>query len=121
MHNLNRRIYMAIISRRMLAVTLIAGITTGLAGGAGPAAAHAGSARGPVRGGTLRVALPVDAGTLDPRLAQDTSAWAVDSLIFNGLVSITNNLTPVPDLATSWKQVNAKTWVFYLRKGVKFS
>jgi peptide/nickel transport system substrate-binding protein len=112
---------MAIISRRILAVTLIAGFITGPTGGAGPAVAHAGHARGPVRGGTLRVALPVDAGTLDPRLAQDTSAWAVDSLIFNGLVSITNSLTPVPDLATSWKQVNAKTWVFYLRKGVKFS
>lgn len=88
-------------------------------GQAAPARAHAPGA--PVRGGTLRVALPVDAGTLDPRLAQDTSAWAIDSLVFDGLVSITNSLKPVPDLATSWKQLNATTWVFTLRKGVKYS
>ena len=75
----------------------------------------------PLIGQTLNVALPVDAGTLDPRLAQDTSAEAVDSLIFDPLIRLNNNLGYVPTLATSWKQVNPTTWDFFLRKGVTFS
>lgn len=75
----------------------------------------------PTYGGTLNVGIPVDAGTLDPRLAQDTSAAAVDSLVFNGLVSINNQLQAVPGLATSWKQVNPTTWIFNLRQGVYFT
>lgn len=75
----------------------------------------------PVYGGNFGVSVPVDASTLDPRLAQDTTAEAVDSLIFDGLDQINNGLAPVHDLATKWKRVNSKTWIFYLRKGVKFS
>jgi peptide/nickel transport system substrate-binding protein len=84
-------------------------------------AASARASAKPVYGGTLRVSLPVDAGTLDPRLSQDTSALAVDSLVFNGLDYITNSLLPVPDLAVKWKALNSKTWLFYLRHGVTFS
>src|SRR5947209_19443653 len=75
----------------------------------------------PQYGGNFRLSVPVDASTLDPRLAQDTTAQAVDSLIFNGLDQIGNNLAPAHDLATKWKQLNSKTWLFTLRKGVKFS
>lgn len=75
----------------------------------------------PQYGGDFRVSVPVDAGTLDPRLAQDTTAQAIDSLIFDGLDQINNNLSPSHDLATKWKRVNSTTWLFYLRKGVKFS
>ncbi len=89
--------------------------------GSSTAPSSAAASSKPVYGGTFRVALPVDAGTLDPRLSQDTSATAVDSLIFNGLVAINNNLQAVPGLATRWKQVNPTTWDFYLRKGVEFS
>ena len=82
---------------------------------------NASASQKPVYGGTFSIGIPVDAGTLDPRLAQDTSAQAVDSLIFNGLVAINNSLQAVPGLATRWKQVNATTWDFTLRQGVEFS
>lgn len=71
-------------------------------------------------GGTLRVGLDVDAGTGDPRLARDTSAFRLKELIFSGLVYIKPDYTPAPQLAERWENPDPKTWIFYLRKGVKF-
>lgn len=81
------------------------------------AAASQGQAR---RGGTLRVGLDVDADTLDPRLSKNTSGFRVKELVFNGLVAINPDYSPVPDLAEKWDNPDDKTWVFHLRQGVKF-
>lgn len=56
---------------------------------------------------------------LDPGYLTE-SAQVVDN-IFETLVTRDKNEKLVPGLATSWKQVNAKTWEFKLRKGVKFT
>jgi peptide/nickel transport system substrate-binding protein len=72
------------------------------------------------RGGTLRAGLDVDADTLDPRLYKNTSGGRIKELAFNGLVSISPNYTPAPDLAEKWDNPDDKTWVFHLRQGVKF-
>lgn len=69
---------------------------------------------------TLRLGLDVDAGTGDPRLAQDTSAFRLRELLFNGLVYIESDYSPKPDLAESWENPDDQTWVFHLRQGVKF-
>src|SRR5579872_3016611 len=71
-------------------------------------------------GGTLRAGLDVDADTLDPRLTKNTSGYRVKELAFNGLVSISPDYSPAPDLATSWDNPDQKTWVFHLRPGVTF-
>lgn len=71
-------------------------------------------------GGTLRVGLDVDAGTGDPRLARDTSAFRLKELVFNGLVYVKPDYTPAPQLAESWENPDPQTWIFKLRKGVKF-
>ncbi|HED04963.1 MAG TPA: ABC transporter substrate-binding protein [Candidatus Fraserbacteria bacterium] len=68
----------------------------------------------------LRVGTDVDAGTLDPRLEQDTTAYRVTNLIYDGLVQLDAKLQPQPDLAVSWKNPDPKTWIFQLRSGVKF-
>ncbi len=39
---------------------------------------------------------------------------------YEGLTQITNDLRVEPLLATSWEQTDPNTWVFQLRKGVKF-
>jgi peptide/nickel transport system substrate-binding protein len=69
---------------------------------------------------TLRLGLDVDAGTLDPRLAQDTSAFRLRELLYNGLVYIQPDYSPAPDVAESWENPDDQTWVFHLREGVTF-
>lgn len=66
----------------------------------------------------IKVGLDIDAQTMDPRLARDTSSWRAIELVYDGLVRLDNNLTPQPDLAESWDNPNPTTWVFHLRKGV---
>lgn len=51
---------------------------------------------------------------------RDTSAFRLRELVFNGLVYIESDYTPVADLAKSWENPDDKTWVFHLRQGVKF-
>ncbi|HEY1295684.1 MAG TPA: ABC transporter substrate-binding protein, partial [Chloroflexota bacterium] len=72
------------------------------------------------RGGTLRAGLDVDADTLDPRLTKNTSGGRIKEAAFNGLVAISPDYSPVPDLAEKWDNPDDKTWVFHLRQGVKF-
>jgi len=69
---------------------------------------------------TIRVGLDVDAGTLDPRLARDTSAYRVADLIYDGLVRLSPDLKPEPNLAQSWENPDPQTWIFQLREGVAF-
>jgi peptide/nickel transport system substrate-binding protein len=68
----------------------------------------------------IKVGLDVDAGTMDPRLAKDTSAQRVQDLVYDGLIRLDDNLKPVPDLATKWETPNPTTYIFTLRKDVKF-
>lgn len=70
---------------------------------------------------TLVIGADVDAGTLDPRLARDTTAYRVTNLIYSGLVHLTPSLEPVPDLAESWDSPDPRTVIFTLREGLVFS
>ena len=72
------------------------------------------------KGGTLRIGLDVDAGTGDPRLMRDTSAFRLKELVYSGLIYIKPDYTPAPQVAESWENPDPKTWIFKLRKGVKF-
>lgn len=112
------------LRRICLGLALAFGLVAAACGGGGPATGGGGTGGGSEAAGsgasTLRIGLDVDAGTLDPRLAQDTSAYRVANLIFDGLVQLDENLSPVPDLATSWDNPDPTTWIFHLRDGVKF-
>ncbi len=95
--------------KRMALLALVAGvITSTVPAGAAPA------------GGTLRIGIDVDAGTLDPRLANDTTARRVIEQVYDGLIELDASLTPRPALAESWTQVSPTVWVFRLRRGVRF-
>ncbi len=64
---------------------------------------------------TARIGMDVDAAVLDPRIMRDTTAYRVDDLLFDGLVSLDEKSEPKPGLATSWDHPDATTWIFHLR------
>jgi peptide/nickel transport system substrate-binding protein len=61
--------------------------------------------------------MPTD---LDPRIGTDAQSEDIDGLIFDGLVQRDVQMNIVPDLAESWETPNPLTYVFHLRRGVKF-
>lgn len=106
-----------------LAVLLAVALVTSACGGSpGTGASETGGSEGggPVASQTLRVGMDGDAGTLDPRLAQDTTAYRIDNLLYDGLVQLDAKFQPQPDLATSWENPDPKTWIFHLRDDAKF-
>ena len=80
------------------------------------------------RGGTLRLVAHAAAGTLDPQVNYTLEYWQVFQSVYDGLLAFKKvpgaaGLTIVPDLAEAIPQPTdgGKTYVFALRKGVKFS
>jgi peptide/nickel transport system substrate-binding protein len=75
---------------------------------------------GPVDARTLRWASQGDPQTADPYSQNDGLTNQFSQAVHDTLVMRDNALRLVPGLAVSWQQVNATTWRFNLRKGVKF-
>ena len=57
---------------------------------------------------------------LDPRIGNSLGASRFHQLCFNRLVLLDENGLPVPDLAERWERPDETTYVFHLRKGVRF-
>jgi peptide/nickel transport system substrate-binding protein len=57
---------------------------------------------------------------LDPRIGTDAVSQRLDSLIFSSLVELDAQRIPRGDLAEQWEIPDSSTYVFHLRKGVKF-
>ncbi len=75
----------------------------------------------PKYGGVLRIGVMVESVDLDPHILRASSSAAVTVNICEGLTSHGPNYKVVPTLATSWDvSKDRKTYIFNLRKGVKF-
>src|SRR5438105_6191654 len=110
-----------VLAAALLALSACGGGAPSAATSAPPAGATAAATQAAAKtGGVLRVGLDVDAGTADPRLRVDTSADRLRELVYDGLVYIKSDFSPAPMLAESWENPDEKTWIFHLRKGVKF-
>jgi peptide/nickel transport system substrate-binding protein len=78
-------------------------------------------------GGNLRAALTGEPDVLDPATSSIYTGAQVYEGIFSKLIDIDASGKFVPDLATTWTQVDAKTWKFTLvtdatfHDGVKFT
>ncbi len=69
---------------------------------------------------TLTFANTTDISSMDPRNANSTAMATILSYLYNGLLTTDENGNVIPDLAESYKQVDATTWEFTLKKGVTF-
>lgn len=69
---------------------------------------------------TLTLAFETDPLALDPRFGVDEYSEHVYQLVCNGLVQKDQHAAIIPDLAERWETPDEKTYLFYLRKGVKF-
>jgi len=57
---------------------------------------------------------------LDPRVGTDAWSQHLHDLIFSSLVAHDANMNIVPDLAAAWETPDPTTYIFHLRRGVKF-
>lgn len=74
----------------------------------------------PAAGKTLRWASQGDPQTADPYSQNEGLTNMFSQAVHDTLVMRDNALRLVPGLAVSWEQINATTWRFNLRRGVKF-
>jgi peptide/nickel transport system substrate-binding protein len=70
--------------------------------------------------GTLDFLIEAMPGNLDPRVGTDAWSQDIDGLLFDSLVTTNGQMEIVPDLAQSWEIPDPRTYVFHLRRGVKF-
>ena len=69
---------------------------------------------------TLTIGVDQEAIGLDPHIVTAFSSHRRIDLLYNKLVRHDEDLKIVPDLAESWEIPNNTTYIFNLRKGVKF-
>jgi peptide/nickel transport system substrate-binding protein len=74
----------------------------------------------PVQSTTLTIGVSQEAVGLDPHIVTAFSSMRRLDLLYNRLVRLDDTMNVVPDLAESWEIPDATTYVFHLRKGVKF-
>jgi len=74
----------------------------------------------PVAAKTLRWASQGDPQTADPYSQNEGLTNMFSQSVHDTLVMRDNALRLVPGLAVSWQQINASTWRFNLRQGVRF-
>lgn len=75
----------------------------------------------PTSGGTLRIGTNADIEIIDPNFLLTDVELRICEMMFNGLVSIDENLNIIPDLAESWTvSGDSSIYEFKLRQGVLF-
>ncbi|RCW47787.1 MULTISPECIES: ABC transporter substrate-binding protein [unclassified Halanaerobium] len=69
---------------------------------------------------TVTIATSNDALTLDAYMLSETPTNSVNHMISEPLTFFDKEMNVIPGLAESWEAVDDTTWIFNLRKGVKF-
>lgn len=105
-----------------LAVSLVALLGSGLGSATSASASTAKAKVKSTAPSTFVIDQANSPATLDPQMQYDTDSYVVYRNIFDQLLRRDpKTLKIVPWIATSWKNTNPTTWVFQIRKGVKFS
>jgi peptide/nickel transport system substrate-binding protein len=95
----------ALITLAIVSASLIAGCST---------------FRSATEPGTVTFLIESMPPNLDPRIGTDAFSEHIDGLIFSSLLAHDASMNIVPDLAESWQTPDPLTYIFHLRKGVKF-
>ncbi len=69
---------------------------------------------------TVVMVIETSPNNLDLRVGTDAQSERVGGLIFDALVRKDEHFELRPWLAERWEQPDARTWIFYLRDGVRF-
>jgi peptide/nickel transport system substrate-binding protein len=80
-----------------------------------------GASAGKQKGGSIVFALTGDVAALDPAQAYDFTTNPVVNEITEGLLRFSPSGELLPNLAEKWESPDPKTYLYTLRKGVKFS
>jgi peptide/nickel transport system substrate-binding protein len=70
--------------------------------------------------GTVNFIIESAPTNLDPRVGTDAQSQYLDGILFNSLVQHDDQMNIIPDLAERWEQPDPLTYIFHLRRGVKF-
>lgn len=85
--------------------------------GSGPVSAQGERAK---RGGILRAGMSADPSSLDPHKSTDTTTRNIFENVYDTIVAFDKDMNIVPALAERWETPNPRTYVFHLRRGVRF-
>jgi peptide/nickel transport system substrate-binding protein len=86
-----------------------------------PTPAPAAAADKPVKkGGILKMGINQESATVDPHKSRDIAGTQIKGLVYSQLIKYYKGRTLVPDLAEKYETVDETTYVFTLKKGVKF-
>ena len=121
MHNTPHPSTRRITSRKILVGITAVSIAILLSACGTPAANPTGAKAATIRdGGALRAALTGEPDVLDPATSSIYTGAQVYEGIFSKLIDLDKSGKFLPDLATAWKQTDAKTWTFTLVSNATF-
>jgi peptide/nickel transport system substrate-binding protein len=63
----------------------------------------------------------IEVVNFDPQASGNATDWELQNLVYEQLISLDDDLMPVPELATSWEKTSDTTYVFTLRDDIVFS
>lgn len=69
---------------------------------------------------SLTLGTKLELNTLDPHFFNGFPQASSHSMIFDALTVLSDELKPLPALATAWRNIDTLTWEFDLRQNVKF-
>lgn len=72
------------------------------------------------KGGEVTFALQADIVSLDPAFSYDSNTSPVVNQITEGLLKFDEKLQLAPNLAEKWENPDPKTYIYHIRKDVKF-
>jgi len=73
-----------------------------------------------VQAEALRIGLAADVTSMDPHFLNLQPNVNISWHVFDALTHVDENARLIPGLAESWRAIDASTWEFKLRKGVRF-